>query len=153
MKSISSLASLLIICALSVSTYPCFAENGIGFFYIVLQWPGSYCNTKQGCCYPKNGKPANDFSIGGLWPFYFNGTFPTYCNPHSSFNLSKISDLTKIMQQNWPSLACPRSDSKSLWSREWQKYGTCSESLLNQHQYFEAALNLKEKIHLLKILN
>ncbi|GFY82990.1 hypothetical protein Acr_02g0012300 [Actinidia rufa] len=63
----------------------------------------------------------------------------------------QTSNLTKSLQRNWPSLACPSSDSKKLWSHEWKKYGTCSG--LNQHAYFEAALRLKSQVNLLKILN
>ncbi|KAK7838779.1 ribonuclease 3 [Quercus suber] len=32
------------------------------------------------------------------------------------------------------------------------KNGTCSESQLGQHEYFEAVLNLKKKVNLLQIL-
>ena len=33
-----------------------------------------------------------------------------------------------------------------------KKHGACSESQLDQHEYFEAALNLKKKANLLQIL-
>jgi ribonuclease T2 len=35
-----------------------------------MQWPGSFCDTRQGCCFPDTGKPAADFGIHGLWPNY-----------------------------------------------------------------------------------
>lgn len=56
------------------------------------------------------------------------------------------------MQQNWPSLACPSSSGSTFWSHEWDKHGTCSESILDQHGYFRSALDLKENIDLLQIL-
>lgn len=41
------------------------------FFYLVQQWPGSFCDTRQGCCFPDGaGKPAAAFGIHGLWPNY-----------------------------------------------------------------------------------
>ncbi|KAK7845533.1 extracellular ribonuclease le [Quercus suber] len=56
------------------------------------------------------------------------------------------------MQVSWPTLACPSSSGSSFWSHEWEKHGTCSESILNQHGYFQAALNHKDKVDLLQIL-
>ncbi|XP_010258336.1 PREDICTED: intracellular ribonuclease LX-like [Nelumbo nucifera] len=122
------------------------------FFYFVQQWPGSYCDTKQSCCYPATGKPASDFSIHGLWPNYNDGSYPSNCDPNSPLDSSEISDLTSRMQRSWPSLSCPSSDGLKFWSHEWQKHGTCSESVLDQHGYFQSTLNLQNKANLLQIL-
>lgn len=67
-------------------------------------------------------------------------------------------DHAKSLERNWPSLSCPSStsssSSKKLRMQEWQKYGTCAESLFGgQYQYFRAALNLRKKVDLLKILS
>jgi ribonuclease T2 len=35
-----------------------------------MQWPGSFCDTERGCCFPNDVKPAADFGIHGLWPNY-----------------------------------------------------------------------------------
>ncbi|KDP41205.1 hypothetical protein JCGZ_15612 [Jatropha curcas] len=122
------------------------------FFYFVQQWPGSYCDTRHSCCYPKTGKPAADFGIHGLWPNYKDGGYPSNCNPDSVFDKSQISDLVSRLERNWPTLSCPSGDGNKFWSHEWVKHGTCAESELDQHDYFEAALKLKEKVNLLKIL-
>ncbi|KAH7853163.1 hypothetical protein Vadar_034133 [Vaccinium darrowii] len=148
MKSMIPTVSTLIIFALSLAPLPCFAGD---FLYLVLQWPGSYCSAKHGCCFPKNGKPANDFTIAGLWPCYLNATIPQFCNSHSHLNLAKASNLTKSLQVNWASLACPSNDGSNLWAHEWQQHGTCSG--LNQVDYFESALRLKKQVNLLKTLN
>ncbi|KAB1208352.1 Ribonuclease 1 [Morella rubra] len=122
------------------------------FFYFVQQWPASYCDTTQSCCYPKTGKPAADFGIHGLWPNYQDGTYPSNCDSGNPFNEAQIADLTSSMRKSWPSLACPSSDSIAFWTHEWDKHGTCSESVLDQHGYFEAALELKNKANLLQAL-
>ncbi|KAL0447043.1 UNVERIFIED_CONTAM: Ribonuclease 1 [Sesamum latifolium] len=122
------------------------------FFYFVQQWPGSYCDSKRSCCYPKTGKPASDFSIHGLWPNYNDGSYPSNCDSENQFDPSKISDLSRRMQTEWPSLACPSSDSLSFWAHEWDKHGTCSQSVLDQHDYFATALNLKQQLNILQIL-
>ncbi|XXG70601.1 hypothetical protein AAC387_Pa07g0044 [Persea americana] len=123
------------------------------FFYFVQQWPGSYCDTKQSCCYPTTGKPAADFGIHGLWPNYNDGSYPSNCDSNSPFDASKIKDLTHSMQTNWPTLACPSGNGLKFWSHEWTKHGTCSESTLDQHGYFQAALGLKDKANLLQVLH
>ncbi|KAL5981182.1 hypothetical protein ACLOJK_029103 [Asimina triloba] len=40
----------------------------------------------------------------------------------------------------------------SFWEHEWEKHGTCSESVLGQRAYFRTALNLKNQVNLLQIL-
>ncbi|XP_020255492.1 ribonuclease 1-like [Asparagus officinalis] len=143
-----TLRLLSALCLLSVQT---FAQD-FDFFYFVQQWPGSYCDTQQSCCYPSSGKPAADFGIHGLWPNYNDGSYPSNCDPGVPFNPSKISDLVDSMQTNWPSLACPSSDGDTFWSHEWTKHGTCSESVLDERGYFSAALNLKKQVNLLEAL-
>ncbi|CAL9049687.1 unnamed protein product [Musa acuminata subsp. burmannicoides] len=122
------------------------------FFYFVQQWPGSYCDTRQSCCYPSTGKPASDFGIHGLWPNYNDGSYPSNCDSDWPYDASEMSDLMGMMQMNWPTLACPSGDGSSFWSHEWRKHGTCSESLLDQRSYFQAALYLKKQVDLLKVL-
>ncbi|XP_027098157.1 extracellular ribonuclease LE-like isoform X1 [Coffea arabica] len=146
-----NLSFLIKVLALQCLAVLC-ASQGFDFFYFVQQWPGSYCDSKQGCCYPRTGKPASDFSIHGLWPNYDDGSYPSNCDPEAQFNPSQISDLTSRMQKDWPSLSCPSSDGLSFWSHEWEKHGTCSESILDQHDYFASALLLKRQSNLLQIL-
>ncbi|CAL5396274.1 unnamed protein product [Camellia sinensis] len=148
LKSSTIVKLLIVLQCLSVV---CFAQD-FDFFYFVQQWPGSYCDTKQSCCYPTTGKPAADFGIHGLWPNYNDGSYPSNCDPNSPYDQSAISDLISRMQDNWPTLACPSGDGSTFWSHEWDKHGTCSESVLDQHSYFKSALNLKSNIDLLQIL-
>nr|GMD85568.1 extracellular ribonuclease LE-like [Ipomoea batatas]GME12131.1 extracellular ribonuclease LE-like [Ipomoea batatas] len=129
----------------------CVAQD-YDFFYFVQQWPGSYCDTSSSCCYPTTGKPASDFGIHGLWPNYNDGTYPSNCDSSNPYDESQISDLVSRMQQEWPTLACPSGNGSKFWSHEWNKHGTCSESVLDQHSYFETTLNLKDQIDLLQIL-
>ncbi|KAL2484646.1 Ribonuclease 1 [Abeliophyllum distichum] len=144
----SILVKLLILQCLSVL---CAAQD-FDFFYFVQQWPGSYCDTKQSCCYPTTGKPSTDFGIHGLWPNNNDGSYPSNCDSNNPYNQKKVSDLISQMQQSWPTLACPSNSGSSFWAHEWEKHGTCSESVLDQHGYFKTALNLKAQIDLLQIL-
>ncbi|XP_020105232.1 ribonuclease 1-like isoform X2 [Ananas comosus] len=117
-----------------------------------MQWPGSYCDTKQSCCYPTSGKPLADFGIHGLWPNNNDGSYPLNCDSHNPFKSSEIKELIGQMQKHWPTLACPSNDGLKFWGHEWNKHGTCSESVLDQHSYFETALRLQKETNLLEIL-
>ncbi|KAJ3701393.1 hypothetical protein LUZ61_005098 [Rhynchospora tenuis] len=66
--------------------------------------------------------------------------------------VQQIQDLVSSLQPNWASLACPSSDSTSFWQHEWEKHGTCSETVLDEHSYFQDALNLKSMTKLLSCL-
>ncbi|KAJ0975327.1 hypothetical protein J5N97_017292 [Dioscorea zingiberensis] len=124
-------------------TYLSSAQN-FDFFYFVQQWPGSYCDTQQSCCYPSNGKPPADFGIHGLWPNNNDGSYPSNCDPNTPFNPSK--------QTGHHLLAPGQQWQNTFWAHEWEKHGTCSESVLDQHDYFLTALNLKKQYNLLEIL-
>ncbi|WJX62570.1 ribonuclease T2 [Trifolium repens] len=146
--SISFLSKLLILQYLS---FQCFSAQDFDFFYFIQQWPGAYCDSKQSCCFPKTGKPATNFTIYGLRPNTNDNSSPSNCDTESVFDKAKISDLIKNLEKNWPSLNCPSNDGIKLWSHEWMKHGTCSESELTQHDYFQTALKLKQKLNLLQI--
>uniref|UniRef100_A0A6V7QUN2 Uncharacterized protein n=1 Tax=Ananas comosus var. bracteatus TaxID=296719 RepID=A0A6V7QUN2_ANACO len=141
----------LVLLALPVFAVLCTAQD-FDFFYFVQQWPGSYCDTKQSCCYPTTGKPLADFGIHGLWPNNNDGSYPSNCDSHNPFKSSEIKELIGQMQKHWPTLACPSNDGLKFWGHEWNKHGTCSESVLDQHSYFETALRLQKETNLLEIL-
>ncbi|KAG0619735.1 hypothetical protein M758_4G160900 [Ceratodon purpureus] len=51
-------------------------DGSFDFFYLVLQWPGSFCS--RGCCFDSI-IPASQFTIHGLWPMHVGGTSPCFC--------------------------------------------------------------------------
>jgi ribonuclease T2 len=89
-----------------------------------MQWPGSFYDTKGGCCFPGNVKPAADFGIHGLWPNYAscrptgerNKTrcWPDFCNAADAFNPLQVSDLLGDMDRNWATLSCKSDDSAAF---------------------------------------
>lgn len=76
--------------------------------------------------------------------------------------MEQITDLIPRAEAYWPSLSCAggnktennktSSDNTRFWKHEWDKHGTCSDTILDQRSYFEAALNLKDRVDLLQIL-
>ncbi|KAI3900694.1 hypothetical protein MKW98_009304 [Papaver atlanticum] len=116
-------------------------QRDFDFFYFVQQWPGSHQDTVQGC----SSKPGKSNQILVL----------TGCGQTTlmALTLPTITDIEKKLQKNWPVLDCLNNDGLKFWGHEWDKHGTCSESILDQEEYFEKALKLKKKIKLLHILH
>lgn len=132
-------SKLLIAFFLGAISMTVVSAQNFDFFYFVQQWPGSYCDTDSGCCFPLAGSPGAQFGIHGLWPNYNDGGYPSKCGG-DAFNPNVLSDVLADMNREWGSLACPSSDSESFWDHEWTTHGTCSG--FSQHAYFKAALNL-----------
>ncbi len=71
------------------------------FFYLVQQWPRSYCNTGKATCIAT--KIPKYFTIHGLWAQLKNGQ-PVHCTPRpplqSDFDPKKVLyvSLSKIIQ-------------------------------------------------------
>ncbi|GAA0184026.1 endoribonuclease [Lithospermum erythrorhizon] len=116
----SFLISLLLI---QFVPFLCIAQD-FDFFYFVLQWPGSYCDTSQSCCFPTTGKPAADFGIHGLWPNNNDGSYPSNCDANNPYDQSKVSDLISKNGQRW----------------------------VVRHSYFASALSLKNQLNILQVL-
>ena len=133
-----------------------------------MQWPGSFCDTRQGCCFPDDTKPAAAFGIHGLWPNYakcrgrgrqglaramlgddaFLSTvgrrgkcWPEYCDDGNELSPWEIRDLVASLDRSWPTLSCKNRRSFEFWSYEWKKHGTCSN--LEPQDYFARALAFK----------
>lgn len=64
--------------------------------------------------------------------------------------LGQISDVENRLKEEWPSLL--HENDYKLWKDEWERHGICSESILPQHVFFEAALKLKGKYRLVEML-
>ncbi|KAB1202168.1 Extracellular ribonuclease LE [Morella rubra] len=100
-----------------------------------MQWPKSFCNTGQVEC---SQVPA-DFTIHGLWP-QKNGQ-PVKCPGEPRYDDAMLKgnvSLTNTMNQIWPSLN-PRKPNEKFWGDEWEKHGTCTNSVYKytQNDYFQ----------------
>nr|UUZ33042.1 self-incompatibility ribonuclease [Solanum habrochaites] len=115
------------------------------YLQLVLQWPRSFCKSR----YCPNPIPRN-FTIHGLWPDK-QRIMPINCPAKESYK--SITDFKKIklLEQHWPDLTSNQG-SAEFWRYQYKKHGTCSVDLYNQEQYFDLAIELKEKFDLLKTL-
>ncbi|KAL5196491.1 hypothetical protein ABZP36_000003 [Zizania latifolia] len=164
-------------CSLAALLLPLVVASATDFdyFYHVQQWPGSYCDTKFGCCYPGGGKPPADFTLHGLWPNYAacrttygdvqlvddggvagelekkkKKCWPEFCGKDDPLSPVQISDLIGDMQQSWATLSCKNNENFAFWTHEWDKHGSCSN--FDQHTYFQLALQYQARFNLTAIL-
>ncbi|CAO2829582.1 unnamed protein product [Amaranthus hypochondriacus] len=146
----SFLINLILMLSLALVTLA--NNNGdFHYFYFVQQWLGSYCDQNgEKCCYPPTGKPGPEFSIYGLWPYYNDGSFPYNCGG-GNFDEALLKPMQDRLRKEWPSFTCPQIGRK-FWVHEWNKHGTCSKSALGEIAYFQAALNLKNRVNVLQAL-
>jgi len=122
---------------------------------ITLNWPESSCRemnrTHHICHEPES---LHSWTIHGLWPNRYDGSWPQYCNKHEKFNPGPIKDLIPEMETFWPNLMTDRPG-YDFWTHEYEKHGTCAESLPDlstEHKYFEKTLNLRNDMNVLESL-
>ncbi|RWR77482.1 ribonuclease 3-like protein [Cinnamomum micranthum f. kanehirae] len=130
------------------------ASANFDFYYLVLEWPGSYCKDRSvnGCCKPttfSNYPLKEDFLIKGLYTYKASGQPVTKCN-NTKFYVNALRNSIVDLYVQWPSIKCPSNNGVSQWSDAWTNYGVCSG--LNETAYFEKALQLRKKINLLSVL-
>ncbi|KAK9120979.1 hypothetical protein Syun_018596 [Stephania yunnanensis] len=69
---------------------------------------------------------------------------------HAKIGSGYHNELSELLKY-WPNIKCPSSEGKYLWRNTWNAYGVCFG--LSEHDYFNKALELREKIDLLPIFN
>lgn len=82
--------------------------------------------------------PKFYFTIHGMWPEYYNNTYPSYCNHSAHFNLSKIQYLEPILNVEWVSY---EGSNPSFWKHEYLKHATCFPGV-SEEQFFLDVLHL-----------
>ncbi|XP_010271085.1 PREDICTED: extracellular ribonuclease LE-like [Nelumbo nucifera] len=93
------------------------------------------------------------FTMSELLLFRARGQYVVFPAGEDDPLIAALRGLIRRMQRNWSSFSCPSSNSESFWAYQWKKYGTCSlPTFGTQHAYFKAALDLKDRVDLLQIL-
>lgn len=64
----------------------------------------------------------------------------------------QVASFIRALEQSWPDISCPSSDSRRFWSYQWAKHGSCANPVLSQKEYFERAVNLKELANIMQAL-
>ncbi|KAK1265522.1 Ribonuclease 3 [Acorus gramineus] len=152
MASHVALTAVMVVMMLASSQTINAAEIGeFDFYYLVLMWPGAYCEQSKGkCCMPKTGKPEIDFFVRGLWTAdATTGSQVTKCN-QTSFYVNQLDGLSSELAKYWSNIRCPSNNGVSNWKSTWKTYGICSG--LDEPTYFDTVLNMRSKIELLSLL-
>ncbi|PNH11508.1 Extracellular ribonuclease LE [Tetrabaena socialis] len=80
------------------------------------------------------------FTVHGLWPNYYDGTWPQFCEPDYKFDEGELSDLEHALEEEWPSFF---GTDDTFWEHEWSKHGTCALNVLkDEHKFFKTVLKL-----------
>jgi hypothetical protein len=94
-----------------------------------MQWPGSLCDSKKGCCFQDTGKPAPEFGIHGLWPQYATCRLAAAGDDGaaSAFNIlgSSSTAAGKTKKKCWPEDCGDKKDKLDLLCRSrtcWRRW-------------------------------
>jgi len=92
---------------------------------------------------------SQNFTIHGLWPNRLDGSWPQYCNDTARFAPKAVAGLKPRLAAAWPAFG--DGGDVGFWRHEWLRHGTCAAGALavNETAYFEAALDLNDRLPLL----
>ena len=116
-------------------------------YYLFAQtFPITFCKTHK--C---TGTPNTQFIIHGLWPNYYDGSYPSFCTKEE-LDYNFINGNKDLFLKYW-------SDNNNkldidFINHEWTKHGTCANSSVihNQHDYFLNTINIRKNIDIFSIL-
>jgi ribonuclease I len=117
------------------------------YLLFVQVWPGSWINDDH----TNNTFNNSYFTIHGIWPEYYNNSWPQYCT-HEHFNFTAIAPIHRQLEQLWTDFKNPRA----FWVHEFTKHATCAEDdplLATEFTFFATGLALRNKYNLFAILN
>lgn len=98
---------LTLVCVLAVLEYSAqesFAPKPFDFLTMRETWPVTQClNPGARTC--EIDSKVSDWVIHGLWPNYFGGSWPSYCDiSNNRFDANQVSSLLNDLNKFWPNL-------------------------------------------------
>ncbi|XP_051876115.1 uncharacterized protein LOC127572661 [Pristis pectinata] len=102
---------------------------------LAVQWPPKICEVRNW-----NSPACNlkQWTIHGWWPPESGKETNKY-----QFDVNKIKDLRKALNQLWPSLSS--EDNVRFWKQEWYRHGKKAVRRLTVCQYFKQTLDYYNK--------
>ena len=124
-------------------SFPNLNEQNYNNLLFVQVWPGSWLHK-----YEINYNFTNDyFTIHGIWPENYDGSYPQYCNKTIHFNYNKIKYIENNLTKYWTDFKNP----KRFLRHEFDKHFTCIESN-NIYEYFWLGLKKRTELDIYNIL-
>src|SRR5579872_3719305 len=105
------------------------------YLMFVQLWPSSWLIEDHNHNYNFTN---NYFTIHGVWPEYFNGSWPQSCSKSKYFNFSRVEPIHSNLTTYWTNFINP----SSFWQHEYLTHLTCinSSDLVGDYDYFEYGL-------------
>lgn len=118
------------------------------YLLFVQYWPG--CWIQNGHIHATNF--TNDhFNVHGIWPEYYNGSYPQYCNKTATFDINQLTPIYNNLTTYWTDYI----NATAFWQHEFLRHGTCAEAdpvMSTELEFFSTGLQLREKYNLYQIL-
>lgn len=118
-------------------------ETKWDFYLFVQLWPGNWLANDH----IKGYNFTNDYySIHGIWPQYFNNTWPQFCNTSKGFDIGRLENIYSNLTKYWTNFKNP----KSFWKHEYLKHMTCINETdpYDDYKYFLYGLDLRNRINI-----
>lgn len=119
----------------------------IPFFFLFVQfWSPTWILTNH--TQIQYSPSINRMNIHGIWPNYYNGSYPVYC-PGLAFNATSIAPLDPLLDIYWTNY----QNTTEFLEHEWDKHGTCSMNMdptivSSVYAYFKRGLQLYTQLNL-----
>lgn len=110
-------------------------------------WQNSKCSLCK--------QQLNIWTLHGLWPNNYNGTYPSHCENEIQLGTHSLNQaLIDQLNSKWPTYKVVNSN-QYFWNYEWQKHGTCATEVNETstlEKYFSKSLELLDKYNIGTIL-
>ncbi|XWV25984.1 T2 family ribonuclease [Tupanvirus soda lake] len=127
----------------------CMSQNIIWDYLLFVQyWPGTWITNDN---INNSGFTNNYFNVHGIWPEYYNGSYPAFCNNSAVFDTDKLKPIYHDLAIYWTNY----HNVTAFLEHEFFKHGTCASTdylFFSEFEYFNAGLILRNKYDLFKTL-
>uniref|UniRef100_A0A0A9Z961 Ribonuclease Oy n=1 Tax=Lygus hesperus TaxID=30085 RepID=A0A0A9Z961_LYGHE len=133
-------------------------DNSWDVYIFTQNWPASVClaweeKGKGHMCMPSGNKTS--WTIHGIWPTKFGEIGPSYCNTSLPFNPEAIYGIKDELEAAWSPVQ-KHKQFNSFWKHEWEKHGTCANTIPlypNEFEYFNQGLIWSRQYNITNVLN
>ena len=128
-------------------------DDSFDYLLYTAFYPPSTCYTPLGCQYQNHAHPNfNQFTIHGLWPNRFDGTWPSLCTGEP-LDLLALEPIMPQLKANWGNFWT--GNDTDFWNHEWTKHGTCASPAVfpSEVAYFEAVLRRSARLPIWSFLS
>jgi ribonuclease T2 len=119
------------------------------YLLFVQYWPGCWIVNEH---LHGTNFTNNHFNVHGIWPEYYNGSYPQFCNTTQKFNASQLTPIYNDLTTYWTDYL----NATAFWEHEYSRHGICAQNdilLSTEFKFFNTGLALREKYDLYNYLS